>query len=160
MDWKQCRWVFEWDGSWRDLYVHDTTLADWQKLIDMLRESSYRLMFKQGESGVMPVAVADVFEQVYAYSALLSVNVGDLTLNACFFTTDEIEFDLDPREVRSELELRQLLCFMNEIAHLLGKDVDLTPENMAERALLRVHKGAESMEICCAQVPEEGQWLT
>jgi hypothetical protein len=37
MDWNKYKKEFEWDGSWRDLYILNTDISHWQPLIDLLR---------------------------------------------------------------------------------------------------------------------------
>ena len=34
--WDDIKWIFELDGSLRDIYVQDVTLSDWETLIDFL----------------------------------------------------------------------------------------------------------------------------
>lgn len=39
-EWAYCRDAFVWDGSLRDLYVHDTDEQDWQATLTFLRSSA------------------------------------------------------------------------------------------------------------------------
>ena len=43
MDWEQCRPIWERDGSLRDLYVRNTTLNDWERLLAFLDGGKYEL---------------------------------------------------------------------------------------------------------------------
>jgi hypothetical protein len=43
--WEAHRGLFEWEGSWRDLYILDTQLRDWQRLLDYFREQGDQLTF-------------------------------------------------------------------------------------------------------------------
>ena len=49
-----------------------------------------------------------------------------------FFTTDEIELDLDPREVTSQGQLDAVLDFISNLGAALQRDVVLTEENSPE----------------------------
>lgn len=60
---------------------------------------------------------------------LLSLDISGVLLNCHFFTQTQIEFDLDPAEVRSADQLVKLFEFMQAVAGTLGKDVLMTPEN-------------------------------
>ena len=52
IDWKTCKQDFEWDGSWRDIYILNTNILEWQKFIDFLRSSKYVYQLN-GEIGVL-----------------------------------------------------------------------------------------------------------
>jgi hypothetical protein len=43
-NWKDIEWIFEKDGALRDIYVQNTTISDWQKVVDLLN-SDYKLTF-------------------------------------------------------------------------------------------------------------------
>jgi hypothetical protein len=42
VNWDAQRHDFEWDGSWRDIYVFGTSTADWENVLDLIRNGSYR----------------------------------------------------------------------------------------------------------------------
>ncbi len=42
------QWIFEPDGSLRDIYVQDVTLLDWEKLIDFFN-LNYELKFGEND---------------------------------------------------------------------------------------------------------------
>jgi len=62
IDWEGQRELFEWDGSWRDLYVLDTQLRDWQRLLDHLRQREDRFTFTiDGTPRPLPSTVETIF---------------------------------------------------------------------------------------------------
>jgi hypothetical protein len=63
--------------------------------------------------------------------------IGKTVLNCHFFGVDEIEFDLDPREIGDSDQFERLVGFMRLLGELTGKVVLLTPENFKERPILR-----------------------
>jgi hypothetical protein len=139
MRWQDYESEFEWDGSWRDIYVLNTSVADWQKLLDFLRTASYNLNFYiDGEDAVLPSDVAHIFKARAEVSAYLSVDIGEIILNCHFFHDAQIEFDIDPREVTDEIKFQRLLAFMQKIARLLDKDAILTSENVQSEVILTV----------------------
>ena len=58
-------------------------------------------------------------------------------LNCSFYAEDEIEFDLDPRDVSSEDEFLRVMDFMRLIGKRLAKDVLLTEENAHDFVLIQ-----------------------
>jgi len=75
---------------------------------------------------------------------LLRFWVGDVELACHFFVTNEIEFDLDPRQV-GESQLRALMEFMARLGDLTGKPVALTPENGPHAQIFRYEPGTKQM---------------
>lgn len=126
------------DGSLRDIYVHGTTEQDWQRLLTFLLSSSYHLEFMVDEQQrQIPAQVEDIFVLTHDYGVTLSVDETQLALHCHFFTTKEIEFDLDPRNMNNEQRISRLLDFIHTIGRLLNKEVVLTPENASWVPLFR-----------------------
>jgi len=138
MNWNQYKKEFEWDGSYRDLYILDTDLSHWQRVINFLRGSEYRITFKvDNEVAALPEDVAEIFRKRNETSILLTIEVDGIFINCHFFTEDEIEFDIDPREIKNEEKLNQLFEFMKKTGGLLEKEVRLTPENYQEGIIFK-----------------------
>lgn len=134
MEWEEIKTAFNWDGSWRDLYVFETTPDDWQRLVDFVRKSVHPHTFQRGpEVCALPAHVNVLFEK--DAGALLSIHLGGITLNAHFFCVEQIELDLDPREVQSEERAKALFEFMRGVGQALNKPVRLTPENLSDYVL-------------------------
>jgi hypothetical protein len=129
ISWETCRKEFEWDGSLRDIYVQTTTIRDWQILVDKLA-TSYKISFQiDGAARPLPATMAEVFAIRDKASTLLNVEAGNILAACHFFTPDEIEFDIDPRQVASQTELDSLLEFLRFIGDCVNKPVMLTLEN-------------------------------
>ena len=125
------------DGSLRDIYVLDTTVADWQRLLDVLNAGPRRLEYGNGDGPAPPPTdAAAVFGEAGRNTMhLLSVDLGGVRANCHFFWTGEIEFDLDPREVRTPDDAAAVFAFMRALGRGLRKPVRLTPENAEELVL-------------------------
>jgi hypothetical protein len=138
LDWQSVQDFFSWDGSWRDLYVFNTTVSDWDRLLGALAASSFQVEFRRdSERASLPQSLAHHFNaRAEQPVLLLIVRVQGLELHAHMFDEDEIEFDFDPREVASPEALAALHRFMSFVANTLGKQVALTPENLPERAFM------------------------
>jgi hypothetical protein len=128
MNWEQYGRIFERDGSLRDLYVKSTTLKDWEDVLAFLRKQAYDVTYSvDGKASSLPQTISEAFN--HEKTSLLSVRVGRTTLNCHFFCPDEIEFDLDPREIQGREDYAPILTFMTAIGALLKKEACLTPEN-------------------------------
>ena len=147
MNWAEYSKAFEWDRSWRDLYVLHTNTGDWQKLLDFLREGAYPVVFElDGRDLPFPAKAAPLFESRGEIAPFLRVTVGEIALNCHFFDAHEIEFELDPREVDGEEKLHALFAFMRDVARLLDKAVILTPENAQTSVVFRAAPDGEAVQ--------------
>jgi hypothetical protein len=131
------------DGSLRDIYVHRTTIADWQWLLDRANSLGARYTF-DGLAVALPSAV-DIFND-RSGSHLLHFHFGDVSLHCHFFIADEIEIDVQPQEVQSEEQHRAVFRFVAELATALAKPASITPENSPEAPF-------------AVFLPESGAWV-
>jgi hypothetical protein len=119
------REAFAWDGSWRDIYVLGTDAGDWDRLLPAITSSDYSPShLVEGE----PAALPSGFDTGHLVLTLAE----RFTLDCYFFAVDEIEFSLDPREVRGPHEFEALVSFIAHIGRTVGKTVLLTPENASK----------------------------
>ncbi len=134
--WQTCKKDFEWDGSWRDIYVLQTTLGDWQVLSNMLSKN-YKISFQvNGSAQSFPASVDEVFAIQKRASPLLTLSVENIHVACHFFTPDEIEFDIDPREITSQSDLDALLGFLRFVGDTVNKPSLLTSENGREYPII------------------------
>lgn len=117
------------DGSLRDIYIHRTTTADWQWLLNRVDALGSGYTF-DGIGAALP-SVVDLFEN-RSGSHLLSFHIGNVALCCHFFVADEIEIDIQPNEVQSEEQHDAVLGFVAELAKALDKPASITPENSPE----------------------------
>ncbi|WP_143133141.1 hypothetical protein [Pseudoduganella namucuonensis] len=117
--------LWEPDGSLRDVYLADISAEGWSKFIQYA--SAHPFTYKaDGEDADFP-GVAEVF-RLRDRSHCLSIWVGDATANCHFVLDDEIELDLDPREVLGPNEHNSLLDFIEGAALAVGVNASVTPE--------------------------------
>ena len=135
--WNETRHAFAWDGSWRDIYVLETTADDWNRLPEAFTAARYDLAFHvNGEPRTPPEDLAAIIahhDDVHYLALGLSSTV---TIDCHFFAIEEIEFSIDPRKIQSEREFESLLSFMELLGTTVKKPVVLTPENESQFALL------------------------
>ncbi|MDE1130055.1 MAG: hypothetical protein OSA49_00695 [Ascidiaceihabitans sp.] len=128
MDWQDCRKAFYLDGSLRDIYVRNTTAADWDVFLDAV-SSKITATFVDGEPHPLPTQASEIFEIENKKSFLLEILLGQVKIKCHFFTEQEIELSIDPSEVTSQAELNAVVDVLTIIGCALGRDVILTDEN-------------------------------
>jgi len=123
---------FHADSGLRDIYVFNTDKADWQTLIDDLRSNTtYSIRFLLDQKlQPLPHKVETIFHLAQDYAVSLRIDEEQLNLHCYFFTPDQIEFDLDPRDIQSDDRLVRLLDFIHHLGNLLQKPIVLTPESV------------------------------
>jgi hypothetical protein len=77
---------------------------------------------------------------------MLVISIEAVQLNCHFFCLDEIELDVDPREVVTEADHLGVLNFVRDLSNSCNLPAVLTPENCQESPFLRY-------------VPSSGKWL-
>lgn len=125
------------DGSLRDIYVHNTSKSDWLKWAVLVNEN-YPVAFYNGKQEISTnrIDIESVFDESESTLCNAVFFLGYIQLNTHFFTEEEIEHDLDPASIKSPEHHTRLMEYMITLSKVLGKNVDLTIENMPEVVLL------------------------
>jgi len=130
LDWQAIAGHFASDGTLRDIYVFDTSMADWEAVWRLLAGSRDRLTFYiDGVLSEPPATVTEIFDVGTDHSVLATYCASDLTVNCHFFTPSEIEFDVDPRQIDGLDAIEVLARFIAAIGETTSKPVVLTEEN-------------------------------
>jgi hypothetical protein len=146
LEWARIGDFFAWDGSWLDLYVLGASLAEWNRIFTALRACEWKVEFQNdGAERPLPESAAACFARE-EHSAMLSIAVGGVSLNCHFFTPDEIEFDVDPREVDGQASLDSLAAFMDFVANATERTVLLTYENSPEHPRCKSEPGSGTID--------------
>jgi hypothetical protein len=126
------RYIYNVDGSLRDIYVLDATREDWRIWSDLVN-TNYPVRFL--DEHLLPhdrILFAEMLKcwdgGVYLLHATFVV--GDMEVKCHFFNDEEIENDIDPKQINSYAAHLQLLNYMTLLSQALGKRVLLTPENI------------------------------
>ncbi len=138
MEWARIAPYFVWDGSLRDVYILDTALSDWSGVWGyLMTEPSLLTFFVDGDAVPPPATVEEAFALQTLHGVTASYALGKQRLNCHFFLKEEIEFDLDPRDVDGPEAANQLTLFMAALGRITGKEVLLTEEGMRQLAIAR-----------------------
>ena len=121
------------DGSLRDVYIVETSAREWAALLDLAR--SYPHEYREaGEISDLP-NIDRLFPGPDC-PRQLHILVGPAEINCHFFVPQEIELDIDPRQVVDEAAHFGVLRFLERLASGTGRQISLTPENLPERPYL------------------------
>ncbi len=142
-NWNKAKWIFESDGTLRDIYVQDVNESNWEKLIAYLN-SEYILEFGIDENRSSDKIDFDFVQKMWndetgkLETKSLTINLNGVLVKSYFFSPEQIEFDIKPSEIKSLTELNWILEFMTSISQALKKQVTLSGENQAEFPLIKV----------------------
>jgi len=136
--------IYYCDGSWRDIYVLQTTGADWKIWVDFVNKN-YRIDWFNGkadkyENQIDFKVIEEFWSGDHDLCSTAKVFIDKIQINSHFLDKTEIENDIDPREFNSIDEHDKLIKYMSDLSILLDKEVILTPENEHETILLKVSK--------------------
>lgn len=132
--------VFFVDGSLRDIYIQEINLEDWQKLLNwtLLSYWDVELYIDGKEESLEKYKVSDLFEEKKHRSVILSLSYEGILLNCHFSSEYEVEFNVDPKQIKSLSEANTVVEFMKKLSGIFHKEVFLTIENSPEYPLIKV----------------------
>lgn len=143
-NWDDIKWIFEPDGSLRDIYVQDVSISDWEKLIDLLNEN-YPLRYEiAGEERSTSKIDKDYTVQYLTDKSgemeciSAAIDLSGINANCYFFLSEQIEFDVDPKEIASVKDFEKVEKFMEAVSLALDQEVTLTDEDTPEFPLVKV----------------------
>lgn len=142
MRYEDLRTELEVDGSLRDIYAHNTTLIEWNRLLALFPSLGRVTYYRDGTEAPLPLTAESIFAEVQ-HAKLLRCDLGGPVINTHFFTPDEIELDVDPREITTQTDLDLVLEFCARVAREIRRDIRITPENAPEITYLVYAVGDE-----------------
>jgi len=118
------------NGALRDLLVLETSMDDWQRLIDFIGTQTTKITYAENGKTLPPrTSAVDYFRsEVERPSRSMRFQIAGMDFHCHFFEVDRIEIDIDPRQIVGRLALDSLLDFMFSLGRRLGKDVLLSDE--------------------------------
>lgn len=123
------------DGSLRDIYVLNSTRADWEKWINYINENYEVKFIYYNDEGKEISNNKIAFQKVTEYweNTLDSVLNAEFLINKVvfkcyFFDVNEIENDIWPNDVNNIEQHNSIVEYLKSVSKLLNKEVILTPE--------------------------------
>jgi hypothetical protein len=127
----------ELNGTLPDVHVPDTTAEDWRALIALVRSEAWQWAYLvDGEPRELPSVEdmlnrrddADIALRVWPAPGLLAIFRP--------YEVEQIDFDVDLRELQGQLRWEVLCRFFVTIGRALGKPVLMTPEGFGNEPVL------------------------
>ncbi|MEU4170798.1 hypothetical protein AB0F46_28455 [Streptomyces sp. NPDC026665] len=118
-------------GSLSDVRVPGASVGDWQAVLDLVVEKGWKCQYAEGES-VLPVPRADAVLSRPAEAECPNLRVwptDDVLAIFRFYADDEVDFDVDLRELQGQERLDVFCDFLREIGRRLGKPVLMASES-------------------------------
>jgi hypothetical protein len=112
-------------GSLPDLRVTDASVEDWQAVLDLAEARSCQCQYSEGET-VLPVPRAETVLSRPEDAECPNLRVwptADVLAIFRFQDDDEIDFDVDLRELQGRERLDVFCDFLRQIGRRLGKPV-------------------------------------
>ncbi|MFF7492844.1 hypothetical protein [Streptomyces rubiginosohelvolus] len=130
--WDDVKCFFDPDimGSLPDVRVPNTSAEDWQAVLDLLAEKGWKSQYFEGET-VLPVPRAEAVLSSAADAEYPNLRVwptADVLAIFRFHAADEVDFDVDLRELQGQDRLDVFCGFLREIGRRLGKPVLMDAE--------------------------------
>lgn len=130
--WDDVKWFFDPDlmGALPDVRVPNASMEDWQTVLDLVAEKGWKCQYSEGET-VLPVPRAETVLSHPADAECPELRVwptADVLAIFRFHADDEVDFDVDLRELQGQDRLDVLCDFLREIGRRLGKPVLMDPE--------------------------------
>src|SRR5688572_2072680 len=126
IEWHTVAEDFACDGALRDIYVLQTTAADWQRALDTVRSAATDIQYRCGEQSL---PLPPLFGGARECGRLLTFRIGSIGLACHFFHDADIEFDFWPQDLAGQADLDDLLRFIQQLGDSVGKPVIVCPEN-------------------------------
>ena len=137
--WNEIKSQFECDGSLRDIYIFRTRVSTWNKFLSEIRLSDYSIEFKHGGKLIdLPENIESIKQLQESDPTTLSIFVNEIRVNCHFFITSEIEMDISPTEINSDLSFNSLIEFLKWLSNVANSNVVLTHENSQDDVILTV----------------------
>ncbi|WP_238010254.1 hypothetical protein KZZ52_53235 [Dactylosporangium sp. AC04546] len=126
------------NGVLPDVCVPDTTVADWQAVVDLVRSRGWAYEYSEnGEVRRMPGQVEDMLSRGAEAGVMLKVWPAPQVL-AIFrpWSADRIDFDVDLRELQGQERLDVLCGLFRAIGRRLAKPVLMSPEGLKAQPVI------------------------
>jgi hypothetical protein len=128
--WDDVKDLFDPDrmGSLPDLWVPDTSVHDWQSLFELVVERGWGHRYTD-DGAVVPLPPARTALSRSGWSEPRVWPRDGVLATFRLYAPDEIDFDVDLRELQGQERLDILCHFITAIGRCLGKPVLMEPEN-------------------------------
>jgi hypothetical protein len=130
--WDEARNFFDPDlmGTLPDIFVPNASAEDWQAIFDLVEARGWPWEFLPGDTTLPLPTAADVLARP-AGAETVELKVWPVPGVLAIFrlmSAEQIDFDVDLRELQGQDGVDTVCAFLREIGQELGKPVLMTPE--------------------------------
>jgi hypothetical protein len=124
--------------------VDDTTLADWQAVLDLIAVERPGSVFRaHGTDRPIPETASELFSTDRLLGGVRVVLASGVQVNFLPVEETTIDFDIDSRQLVDQHHLDDLSAFIRDLGRRLDKPVLLAREGDDDAILLRYEPGAD-----------------
>ncbi len=136
-------------GALPDVAVVDASVQDWQAVFDLVRLSGWASEYTEdGNVGPVPSAVEAAARVAdHGFIELRVAPVPDVLVIFRLYSVDQIDFDIDLRQLQGQQGLDCLCDFLGAIGRRLGKPVVMMPEGDSGNPVLGFDPGADRVVL-------------
>lgn len=148
--WDQAKNLFNPDlmGALPDLLVADVSLAEWQQVFDLVESSGWPFEFRRDMITQSLPPAREAFESAREAGVDLCVWFGPGALAIFHMSSPEqIDFDVDLRELQGQDRLNDLCSFLSRIGRLLGRPVLMNAEGQWGHPVLGFDPAADRVVL-------------
>ncbi len=146
-NWENIKWIFKSDWTLRDIYVQNTSKEDWGKLIDLLNSEYEIKYFSENKINKEKVYQYFADETGEVESSTITIQLENIKINCHYFFIEQIEFNIAPSEIKTDLDFKKILSFMRKISTVLKKQITLTAENEPKFPLIKIFEKENIFKI-------------
>ncbi|EFL37349.1 hypothetical protein [Streptomyces griseoflavus] len=125
-------------GSLPDVRVPDASVEDWQAVLDLVADRRWKCQYSEG-GAVLPMPRLEAVLSRPADAECPELRVwptADMLVIFRFRADDEVDFDVDLRELQGQERLDVFCGFLRAIGRWLGKPVLMDPEGSSGHPVL------------------------
>ena len=149
--WDEVKGFFDPDlmGALPDVRVPDASVEDWQAVLDLVADRGWECRYSVGERVLaVPRAEAVLSRPAGAERPVLRVwPDAEVLVIFRFHADDEVDFDVDLRELQGQERLDVFCGFLREVGRRLGKPVLMDPEGDCGNPVLGYDVAAERIVL-------------
>jgi hypothetical protein len=128
-----------------DAYITGTNVSDWEILIEYLEAQASPVQYFNGNDPIeRPGDLESVLTAVSSFAPgySMAIDLGGDVIRSFFFDVAEVDFNFrvrNPGEPLGAEILERFLAFLQDVANVLKRPVEVTPEGIRDEVLVQVH---------------------
>lgn len=150
MDWNILKNDFKYDGSLREILIYNTNTDDWKSILKYINTitkyskkitlldltSEQEIVYQNNEIHNFIQKMNLEYFDKNKFNVLMEIFINNTQINSHFFSVEEIVFDINPKEIKNEADLKLILEFMENISKVTNKDSFLIYEGLYDPPIL------------------------